>query len=188
MPYFGNSTTSSFTMTGNANTYLNGDYSMVDCWHHAGVNSLDSKNLFNSTNVWSEQDRNAGVSYTDSVFGLVTPPFDRSSYVRDIPYQGHTDSTGKFIYYTHTVGGSTYNGMFHTIHLPFFIEPSEVGMKFSSTASKVLAFVVAGSNDGGTTWDFIGESTSLADSEANSVTDIYTQCQNGLQTILIASS
>jgi hypothetical protein len=187
MPYFSNSTTSSFTMTGNANTYLNGDYSMIDCWHHAGVNSLDSKNLFNSTNVWSEQDKNASTTYTDSVFGFVQPPFDRSSYIRDVPYQGHTDANGKFIYYTHTVGGSTYNGMFHTIHLPFYIEPSEVGMKFSSTASKVLAFVVAGSNDGGTTWDFIGESTSLADSEANSVTVSTTTRYNSFKYIYTMS-
>ena len=183
MPYFGSATTSSFTMTGNVNNYLNGDYSMIDCWHHAGVNSLDSKNLFNSTNVWSEQDKNASISYTDSVFGFVQPPFDRASYMRDVPYQGHTDANGKFIYYTHTVSGSNYTGMFHTINLPFFVEPSKAGMIFSSAASKVIAFVVAGSNDDGVTWDFLGESTSLADASSNEFTISTTNRYNSFKFI-----
>ena len=60
-------------------------------------------------------------------------------------------------------------------------------MKYSSTASKVLAFVVAGSNDGGTTWDFIGESTSLADSETNSVTVSTTSRYNSIKYIYTMS-
>ena len=171
LPYFGNggSTTSSFTMSGNGNAYLNGNYSVTDCWHHGGSNSLDTKLAFQASGAWSEQDRNASNSYTDSVYGFVQPPFNQPSYVNGQPYQGHTSNNSIVMFYSHTVGGNDYNGLFHIINLPFFVEPTSVEVHYTAVTN-VLAYAILGSPDGGTTWDFLGESTSLADTAYNTVT------------------
>jgi hypothetical protein len=66
------------------------------------------------------------------------------------------------------VGGNDYNGLFHIINLPFFVEPTSVELHYTST-SHVLAYAILGSPDAGTTWDFLGESTSLTTASYNAI-------------------
>jgi hypothetical protein len=154
LPDFTNTTISTFVESGNGNVFLNGTYEVIDCWHHTGSATYDTRNIFRVASTWSEQDRNAGTAYTCQTFGSVVPPFNQRSYPANFnPYEGHLDSNLLNVFYTVTATNSiAYNGLHHTFKFPFVIEVSKIDVVFSTGG---LNYALLGSNDDGTNWDFI---------------------------------
>jgi hypothetical protein len=162
LPYFGNSTSSTFTLTGN-NNYQDGIYTVWDCWSHAGTTTHDSRNLFQLSGIFAQQDYGTANTYTVKDFGatVITPPLNQRPYPNALPYTGAYDSNGFHVFFTQTdTNSGVHNGIYHEFDFPFYIEVSNLTLVFNSS-TQVMTYVLLGSNDNGATFDFIFEKPTL---------------------------
>ena len=175
LPYFGNSTSSTFTLSGN-NNYQDGAYTVYDCWSHAGTTTHDSRNIFQLAGIFAQQDYGTTNSYTVKDFGatVIQPPLSQRPYPNALPYTGAYDSNGFHVFFTQTdTNSGVHNGIYHEIDFPFYVEVSNLTLVFNSS-TQVMTYVLLGSNDDGATYDFIFEKDTLVTGNATQSNPIST--------------
>ena len=113
-----------FTISGNPNTYLNGNYNL----EHTAFQSTnyEVKEVFNpATNKhWTQYTGQYDI--TSHIFGAVSKVGYNAPYNGSNVYVGWTDENAKYIYYSVNAGGTDYPGLYQEMTFPFYIEASKV--------------------------------------------------------------
>ena len=114
-----------FTITGNANTYLNGNYNLEHSMYQS--TNYEAKEIFNpATNKhWTQY--TGGYNYTSHIFGPVSKIGYSSPYNGSNVYVGWTDENAKFIYHSVNAGGTDYPGLYQEMTFAFYIEVNKIG-------------------------------------------------------------
>jgi hypothetical protein len=159
----GATTTQTITLSGNSNTFLNGNYTVTDTGSHLNNTTYSSRQIFRSDNAYGYSFFQPN-THNDPVYGTLTLPFiNQRPYDSTTKlYVGATSSNSIATYYSElATNGQTYDGNFLIFKFPFRVQPSSFECHFIGS-DNVVAFALLGSNDNGTTYDLVGENTDFS--------------------------
>jgi hypothetical protein len=162
-------TLKNFNITGHATNYINGAYHIAVSTYKANSRPLNA--ITSSNELEGVQVLNNAFMVNSHIYGNINK-MNRLAYVNNGNYVGfdamlNVDGveTGIIpVFFTHYCdsNSTTYNGEFIEWSFPFSVEPSSLGI---SGSYPPIESVLLGSDNGGTTWNFItmiyGNSTNI---------------------------
>jgi hypothetical protein len=152
-------TVSTYTVSGNNDSWLNGNYEVACSSYRGDVASTFLASVFGTTGygggneLYYESGR-SGQSYNDSTLGNIGP---RSA----LPYSGgvhiSTTASGHTLYFSTVASGTTYYGEFIETTFPFRLKPTKFYMDgiMGQTNWIPKQMIICGSNDDGATYEYI---------------------------------